>query len=595
VFAGAAGLGCLCAAGQDTRQVSEPVAPPVCIIVKAAIVAPHGIAPQDEMWVDTDRLQSAIDHCHRGQAVELSSDREGTSFLSGSLHLRRGVSLLLDKDVTLYGSRNPRDYDVRRGSCGIVDDKTQKGCHALIVADRASHSGVFGEGTIDGRGGAPLLVGGQEQKITWWGLAEEARVWGHQQVPRLIDTNHTNDFTVAGITLRNSANVHVGFHNGDGLTVWGIKIDTPSNARNADGIDPSSAKDVTIADSYIRSGNDNIAIKAGHGASRNISVIRDHFYWGHGMSIGSETNSGVSAVLVQDLSEDGPDNGIRIKSNSLRGGVVKDVTYEDICIRKSRQPISLDTAYEYPGAKQSKTPLYEDIVLRDVRVAGGGTVKLAGADSNHRIDVRLDGVELTDPVSKYSFEASHADVLQGPGRVNFQLLGEDSTVRGDLGGEAKLPSCEAKFVPFPGDEPVLAQTSAGDTNVASVEPAQSPNPAASAPLAFAAAPAAQVAMIKQPAPALLRPSRQAVSQPRSKAAATCAVGDCTLSHMRRVAQYRRARRRCRRLRNCAGARGHHVVARRRIRHSRRRSTSRQSPMTGVAHVPSTQKATADGG
>ena len=52
------------------------------------------------------------------------------------------------------------------------------------------------------------------------------------------------------------------------------------------------------------------------------------------MSIGSETNGGASAIRVLDLSIDGADNGIRIKSNSTRGGFVHDIVYEDVCIRK---------------------------------------------------------------------------------------------------------------------------------------------------------------------------------------------------------------------------------------------------------------------
>lgn len=38
------------------------------------------------------------------------------------------------------------------------------------------------------------------------------------------------------------------------------------------------------------------------------------------MSIGSETEGGASAIRVTDLSIDGADNGIRIKSSPSRGG-----------------------------------------------------------------------------------------------------------------------------------------------------------------------------------------------------------------------------------------------------------------------------------
>ena len=38
------------------------------------------------------------------------------------------------------------------------------------------------------------------------------------------------------------------------------------------------------------------------------------------MSIGSNTNGGVRAVRVTDLTIDGADNGLRIKSDRSRGG-----------------------------------------------------------------------------------------------------------------------------------------------------------------------------------------------------------------------------------------------------------------------------------
>ena len=90
------------------------------------------------------------------------------------------------------------------------------------------------------------------------------------------------------------------YHHGNGFTVWGIRIDTPKTARNTDGIDPSASKNITVTQSYIRTGDDNIAIKGGDGPVTNMTVIHNHFFSGHGMSIGSETKAGVSALRVTD-------------------------------------------------------------------------------------------------------------------------------------------------------------------------------------------------------------------------------------------------------------------------------------------------------
>ena len=450
---------------QDLRKVTEPVIPPTCITLKAALTTAAATSGEIEARsansttgksaLDTIRIQQALDRCAKGHAVELAPDfattpasaAGHTAFLTGPIALRPGVTLLIDKGVTLYGSRNPTDYELSEGSCGLVNDASA-GCRPLVAARGATGSAIMGDGAIDGQGGAKILLDGRSSAKSWWDLAEEARAAGRQQVPRLIDTDLTDDFILYRITLKNSPNFHLSFHRGDGLTVWGVKIDTPGTARNTDGIDPAQSRNITITHSFIRTGDDNVAIKAGDGPTTNVSVLDNHFYSGHGMSIGSETNGGVSQVLVRGLSLDGPDNGIRIKSNATRGGLVQDVLYDDICIRNSKYPILFDTAYSFPGKGVQLLPVYDGITLRDVRISGGGKLQFNGFDHTHRIGVTLDGVLLLDGPARYKAQAIHTDLTFGPGPVNPVFTGDDSTVTGKEVGGA-LPACAASFIPFP--------------------------------------------------------------------------------------------------------------------------------------------------
>jgi len=438
------------AEAQDTRVVTEPKIPAACVVLKAELTGVggvDGIAAADESKPDTERLQKAIDGCSEGKAVELASDGAHNAFLSGPIEMKKGVTLLVDKGVTLYGSRVPKDYEVGPGLCGINSD-AKTGCKPLISGKGAADAGIMGDGVIDGRGGSKILVDGKEGR-TWWELAEDARTGGHQQCPRLIVMLASDNFTLYRITLKNAAFFHVTYSGGDGFTVWGLKIDTPKTSRNTDGVDPGSSKNITVTQSYIRTGDDNIAIKGGSGPVTNMTVIHNHFYWGHGMSIGSETTAGVSALRVTDLSLDGPDAGIRIKSQQAYGGLVHDAVYDDICIRNSKAPIQLDTNYSAnPKPGQGLIPVYKDIVLRNVRISGGGKIQLNGFDTTHRIGVQFDGVVLTDGATAYKFAVAHSDITLGPGPVNFKMPGTDSTERGE-GGKGTLGSCAEKFVPFP--------------------------------------------------------------------------------------------------------------------------------------------------
>ena len=77
-------------AAQDTRTVTEPKIPTACVTLEADIVSSHGnIALADEQKLSTARIQDAMDHCARGQAVVLRAHGKKNVFLTGPLTLRR--------------------------------------------------------------------------------------------------------------------------------------------------------------------------------------------------------------------------------------------------------------------------------------------------------------------------------------------------------------------------------------------------------------------------------------------------------------------------------------------------------------------------
>ena len=376
--------------------------------------------------------------------MELKGNAASAAFLTGPIQLRTGVTLLIDAPATLYASRNPRDYDITPGSCGIVN-QAGHGCKPIIGGANIEHAGVMGDGTIDGRGGAKLTG----QDVSWWDLAQQAKVKNqNQNCPRILVLNHADDFTLYRITLRNSPNFHVSYSNGNGFTAWGVIIASPKTSRNTDGIDPGNSTNVTITHCFIYAGDDNVAIKAGHGApTTHMTIAHNHFYAGHGMSIGSETDGGASAIRVSDLSIDGADNGIRIKSNSSRGGLVEDIVYDDVCIRDAKNPIYMDSNYSYYGAARDKLPQFTNIILRNIRITGAGKITLDGFDAAHRLGMQFDNVTLSNP-AQIKLTAVHAALTFGPGPVNFRPTGDDVKIAGDAGMGAPN-ACEGKFVAFP--------------------------------------------------------------------------------------------------------------------------------------------------
>jgi polygalacturonase len=430
---------------QDTRKVVEPHIPAACVTLKAAIAANHGvIADKDERSLDTERIQHAIDTCTAGKAVVLRAHGRNKVFLTGPIALRSGVTLVVNANTALVASRDPRLYDLAPGSCGVVSERGH-GCKPLITGNGAQDSGIMGLGSIDGRGGAKLLG----QDVSWWDLAHEAKITDrNQSVPTLISLRHADRFTLYNITLRNSPNFHVGVNETDGFTAWGVKIMTPKTARNTDGIDPGSSRNVTIAYCSIHTGDDDVAVKSGRsGPSSNISILHNHFYTGHGMSIGSGTNGGVDHMLVEDLTIDGADNGIRIKSDRSRGGLVHDLVYRDVCIRDTKNPLVFTPLYTTFGGDQ--LPVYRDILLENVHVLTAGSYTFLGLNAQHKLGLTLNNV-FADDQQHSTMLNKDADIVIGSRRGNLEPAGDDVTVQQTPGSAPGAPlACDARFVPFP--------------------------------------------------------------------------------------------------------------------------------------------------
>jgi len=428
-------IGILLAIGYANGYISLPSEPSmpssVCTTLSAALVASS--IDSDDSKADTTRIQDALKACGSGKAVKLATSGSNNAFLSGPLTLPSGVTLWVDKGVTLFASRNPADYHKTSDkTCGTVQS-SDNGCHALITASSTSKSGVVGEGVIDGRGGATLTG----KSVSWWDLGTQAKDQGKSQNnPRLIQIDGGSQFTLYKISLHNAPKFHVVPSGINGFTAWGVKIQTPTSAyskwdasttKNTDGIDPAGSTNVVIAYSYISTGDDNIAIKGGSQASSSILVAHSHFYKGHGMSIGSETNSGVSSVHVTDLTFDGTDNGLRIKSDASRGGAVHEILYENICIKNVDNPLVFDAYYSSDSG--SLYPDFHDITVSKVHITSSGKHQAVfrGYNSKYPLKITLDNVQSDVAIDKIT--QSDAEITEGPGTVKNIAVTNGGTVK----------------------------------------------------------------------------------------------------------------------------------------------------------------------
>jgi polygalacturonase len=443
---GAGGRGGTTGAGGTLAPISpppcdaigaEPTIPPACATVLATKTVTDG-KPSDEA-LDTAAIQTAITACAVGQAVRLATDGDKVAFVANGLTLKAGVSLWLDTGTILFASHSPREFDAAVGRCA-GNGTGNNACKHLISVPGPNNSGVVGEGTIDGRGGEPLTG----DTRSWWDLEEEYD--GQLGAPRLIQVTAGTNFVLYKVTLRNAPKFHVVIDSTVGYKVWGITINAPADSPNTDGVDPSRAKNGVIAYTKISTGDDNIAVKGGGpGVVDGLLVAHNHFGEGHGMSIGSETNGGVRNVSVCDLSLDGTDNGLRIKSDASRGGLVQGIYYTDICIRDSRHPLVFDSYYS--SSTGTLIPDFRDIVVNNVRVLGtGGLNVFRGWDAAHPIGITLNNVVFdNEPIS---VTASNTNVVFGPNAVNIKPIGMGVNVTDQVTGGASPRVCDDAWVTF---------------------------------------------------------------------------------------------------------------------------------------------------
>jgi polygalacturonase len=462
----------------------------------------------DEDHLDTARVQAALTSC-AGRAVKLVADGANNAFITSNLAVN-SVILWVDEGVTLYASRNPDLYQ-KTGNCGALGINDSSACTDFITMSGTS-PGIVGDGTIDGQGGEPLVG----RDYSWWQASYALRaIDGSIGNPTLINTTTgTTGLLLYRITLHNSPKFHVKItsspsysttecrQNGDGFIVWGITLLTPSTwtnsrgevltpsfSRNTDGVDPgatSIAQCGVIACNTISTGDDHIAIKGGHWVS-NLVIAHNHFGTGHGMSIGSETygsytspdgvqHRGVENVEVYDLTIDadsrpvGEDaqaadfNGIRVKSDTSRGGEVKNISYHEVCMRDMTNAILVSTAYN-PLFTGNYIPQFGSLSFKNIHhvtcmALNPAVVTLNGFNAAHRAGpISLDNVIL-DNMGPAEAWSQFADIVIGPGNfgpdqlVRHTPAGHDLTVTDNRTSESVAPHpCSFPKLPAPQPPP----------------------------------------------------------------------------------------------------------------------------------------------
>ncbi|EOA18998.1 hypothetical protein CARUB_v10007643mg [Capsella rubella] len=242
---------------------------------------------------------------------------------------------------------------------------------------------IVGSGTINGRGSS------------FWELKLKA-----SQRPTALHISNCDNLRINGITSIDSAKNHLSINKCNTVAISKINLFAPETSPNTDGIDISDSTNINIFDSTIQTGDDCIAINSG---TSNINITGINCGPGHGISVGSLGAGGaeatVSNVQVSHCTFNQTANGARIKTWLGGQGYARNISFTDITLINTKNPIIIDQQYidkRHLAAEESA------VAISNVKYVGfrGTTsnknaITLKCSETTHCRDVVMDGIDIT--------------------------------------------------------------------------------------------------------------------------------------------------------------------------------------------------------
>ena len=296
----------------------------------------------DGTTLNTSSIQFAIDHINRNGGGRLVF--HVGRYLTGTVHMRSGVTLHLEEGAVLLGSLNPFDYQSR----------TNPFMTSLIFADSVNNIGITGKGMIDGQG---KQVARNYVDVIDKGLIKDKFRSGRPEVetrPMIIYFRGCSQVQVKGITLKNSASWNQTYDQCRNINIDSITVDN-KDFWNEDGVDLVDCDSASVTNSFFDVADDGICLKS-HDA---------RFFCDHILIRNNTVRSSANAIKFGTVSRGGFRN-IRIVHNkvydtyrsaialeAVDGGFVEDIEIDSLEVYNTGNVIFLRVGERW-GEKTSR-------------------------------------------------------------------------------------------------------------------------------------------------------------------------------------------------------------------------------------------------
>ncbi|RZS76547.1 glycosyl hydrolase family 28 [Pseudobacter ginsenosidimutans] len=338
-------------------------------------------AAGDGKTLNTVTIQRALDSAriHGGKVIIPKG-----IFLCGPLQMYSHTALELQSGAILRLRNDIANYPIGN----------ERYLNFISILD-ATDIKISGPGTIDGQG------------QNWWTKYTDKEL--QYRRPQLLFIEKCKRVELEGILTLDPPNTHISLRNCTDVYIHDIRIQAPDESRNTDGINVS-ARNCTIENCDIRTGDDNIAINFGDRNKGELPqcsdiLIRNCFFGvGHGLSIGSFTSGGLRNLKVEHCEFDGTTSGLRIKSARGRGGIVENLRYSDLTIKNCKWPIFFSCYYPKEPLKPEQDtsfadvpfmPVFRNIRCSNIRVVNAGTgIRIWGLPGSPITDCYFENVQI---------------------------------------------------------------------------------------------------------------------------------------------------------------------------------------------------------
>jgi polygalacturonase len=376
------------AAGNIINNLKEPVFPG-----REYIITDFG-AINDGNTDCTEAFRKAIRKCHDKGGGRIIVP-PGT-YSTGAIHMLSNINMHFEDGAKILFTTDKKKY--LPNVYTRFEGMECMNYSPFIYANGQENIALTGRGILDGQGevwwswkgswsdsvdigwnyGTPHQKSDNEllTEMVADNIPVEERIFGegHYLRPNFIQFYKCKNILVDGLILKNSPmwNIHPVLS--ENIIVRNVEVRTlgPNN----DGCNPESSKNILIENCIFDTGDDCIAIKSGRNEdgrrinvpSENIIIRNCTMYKGHGgVVIGSEISGNVRMVFVENCIMDSKnlERAIRIKSNSLRGGVVEDVYIRNLkVLQVSEATFKINLFYSTGRGKFY--PVIRNIYLEEV-------------------------------------------------------------------------------------------------------------------------------------------------------------------------------------------------------------------------------------